>query len=209
MRVFSFSVGLLLAACSSNPISPTNPLPSTAGDLAILPVADLSVAPDDLTPPDYTGITCGTSSAPCTSGSQVCCLQQTGQSSVSAMCVAPTECPDGGASAACDGPEDCTNGSCCFSVKVGASSGSGTPNPQGAGSSCDTTCPAGLNGSLLSGGDVTTKLCHAGSDCANYQGNIPMVGMTSFNKCCATSQAPSVHFCAPSLGATAGYYTCL
>jgi len=94
------------------------------------------------------GVSCGTTS--CFSP-DVCCIEQTG-----ASCVSASVCQDAVAFA-CDGPEDCEEGGaglvCCVDIQYqGGLSG---------GATCTATCnPSGLIGGVV---------CHSDADCPSGQ----------------------------------------
>ncbi|HZS41282.1 MAG TPA: hypothetical protein VFF06_30845 [Polyangia bacterium] len=125
---------------------------------------DLAVPADLATPPDFSGINCG--SMTCSAGN-VCCAMQNG-GTATYMCA--TSCADGGIMIGCDGPDNCKTGSdnlCCATITTNG----GTPpacNLQAV-SGCTNTCTTNVPFSCNSQG--TVRLCHRGSDCASDTNN--------------------------------------
>ncbi|MDB4965282.1 MAG: hypothetical protein JWN44_971 [Myxococcales bacterium] len=180
MRQFlALSALLLVAGCGDDSMS--------GPDLSA--PADMTVGPDiAVRMPD--GVSCGTMS--CGVG-QSCCVTTNGTVATS-TCIAAGGMCTGGAVLACDGPEDCSTGSsyCCGTVKFsGGTPDGGAPVFQGGTSSCTATCDF-----TFGTGQVKTRLCHDDVDCT---------GLMTANKCCSSTQAPGLHFCALAIS---GFTTC-
>jgi hypothetical protein len=169
---------LLLGGCGDD-VTTSGPDLAAPADLA--PGADLAVrAPN--------GVACGQMT--CAVG-QTCCVTTSGTMATGATCMGQSgQCT--GATLACDGPEDCNGGGfCCGTIKfMGGMADGGAPVFQGGNSTCTGTCDF-----TLGTNQVKTRLCQADIDCA---------GLTAFgqavDKCCSSSMAPGLHFCAAPLG---------
>jgi hypothetical protein len=154
--------------------------------------ADLTAGPDlAVRMPD--GVVCGASS--CSVG-QSCCVSVTG-TTTSAMCLAPGGTCNG-AKLACDGPEDCSSGMqfCCGMITFsgGTNPDAGAPMFNGGNASCNGTCDFNFTQGPPS--QVTTRLCHADVDCTG----LSLGGQVMLDKCCSSTMAPGLHFCAAALG---------
>jgi hypothetical protein len=188
-RAVSVCSLVALAACGGggskdNDMAAEHPADMSGNNIS----PDLSGKPGaDLAGVDFAGVSCGTMS--CGAG-HVCCNQYNGTSmTLEQMCMTGSTCGDGGIAASCDGPEDCSGSTCCISVDVDNGNASGD-------AMCQATCAANVaqaNGDTM----VTTKLCHAASDCTGLSGNTP-VGPLAYSSCC---QYPGVTYkiCAPGL----------
>lgn len=154
---------------------------------------DMSM-PDLLPPPDLAipGIACGMTSCP---PSQECCLTVSNTGASSGTCI-NTGGTCSGAVLACDGPGQCTASQfCCGMITFtgGTDPDAGPPMFQGGGATCAATCDFNTNYPSTPT-NVTTRLCHIDTDCT---------GLTVFNqatKCCSSTQAPGLHFCALAIG---------
>jgi hypothetical protein len=156
---------------------------------------DMSMPLDMTLPPDMSlnGVTCG--SMTCTVG-QDCCVTVGAGNVPSSTCIASGGSCTGGATLACDGPEDCTSSPfCCGTIAFtgGLDPDAGAPMFNGGNSSCNATCAFNLNQGPPE--QITTRLCHFDADCAGLTG----FG-TSLNKCCSSTMAPGLHFCALAIG---------
>src|SRR5262249_20652253 len=125
------------------------------------------------------------------------------------MCMNGTTCPMGSVTASCDGPEDCSTGkpNCCVTLNLLGSITGGDDAGLGVGGGsamCTVACDPGLDAN----NNVTSQLCHAESDCANYMGNLPGFGPQAFGKCC-TRAGIAQHFCAPATVMTFLQLKCL
>jgi hypothetical protein len=162
--------------------------------------ADLTVGPDiAVRMPD--GVACGT--ATCPTG-QSCCVMASGTSTTGATCIAAGGNCTGGAVLACDGPEDCSSSMqfCCGTIKLTGSltgdADAGAPMFNGGNASCAATCDASFTpGSGSTPTTVKTRLCKIDDDCTG----LSIGGVVGLNKCCSSTQAPGLHFCAAALGA--------
>lgn len=198
MRAMRNYLGILLLAIGAAACGDS----STAADMS-MPHLDMTVGPDmAMRMPD--GVKCGTTET-CKVG-QECCISFANNMATGASCIA-TGGSCSGAALACDGPEDCTTPSdtCCAQIDIGGGGDAGVMFA-GGNSSCGACMPA------FTGGTLTTRLCHATADCANFSINL---GITvALDKCCSTSATANTQFCAPdpsvlaALGQTANY-TCL
>jgi hypothetical protein len=156
-------------------------------------------APDmsmpDLAPPSdmsLNGVACG--SATCAVG-QECCVTVSGTGTTSSTCIASGGNCSGGAVLACDGAEDCAASQfCCGQITFtgGIDPDAGAPMFNGGNSSCAGTCD--FNFSQGPPSVVTTRLCHVDDDCAG------LTVFTQASKCCSSTQAPGLHFCAIGIG---------
>lgn len=168
MRHFNLAlIAFALAACGDNAV---NNMQDAAADQSAIndlttPV-DHSIPPDLAPNPDFSGLSCGAMT--CT-GSDVCCVQQTGQTAQYAC--APS-CADGGIAIGCQGPDNCMSGSsniCCATVQTEAAN-----NPPincgiaGGDANCASAC--NISEPLQCGMPWTVVLCHRKSDCANFAG---------------------------------------
>jgi hypothetical protein len=152
----------------------------------------------DLAPPldmSLNGVGCG--SMTCPVGQDCCVTVNSGTGTTMSSCVASANACSGGAVLACDGPEDCTQSQfCCAMITFtgGTDPDAGAPMFQGGNSSCNGTCDFSTNYPSTPT-HVTTRLCHFDADCA---------GLTAFgqavDKCCSSTMAPGLHFCALALG---------
>jgi hypothetical protein len=187
------AAGLALAACGNDGLGSGGDAGTDLSAQADLAGADLShkgTVGVDLAGRDFAGVSCGTMSC---GGGEICCVNP-GGGMLSASCVAPSACGDGGLPAACDGPEDCTGGtSCCANIVLGSG---GAMSVQGM-ASCTATCPGSAAGGA-GGGMITSKLCHNAADCVGYTGTAPVIGNTNFDSCCGNAAFP-IRFCAPAL----------
>lgn len=156
--------------------------------------ADMSMP--DLQPPSdmsLNGVVCG--SMTCALGME-CCVTVSGTGTTSSTCIATGGNCMGGAVLACDGAEDCPASQfCCATITFtgGTNPDAGSPVFQGGDSSCTASCDFSTNLGQ-SPTKVTTRLCHVDDDCA---------GVTVLNqpgKCCSSTQAPGLHFCAIAFG---------
>jgi hypothetical protein len=185
----------------------------TGMDMSMDMAMDLNMS--DLTvPPDFAGVSCGTST--CDTATQECCGMFNG-TALSETCVSKGSCT--GAAITCDGPEDCpgqtssTNSGCCVSLSgMMGDPDAGTMTMGSGSSSCTNSCVglASYDGSNLS---ITTKLCHAKTDCTGYMGTLMIFGTpnsTKFDSCCQSTQTGSYRFCFSSATAamSGGAVTC-
>ncbi len=159
---------------------------------------DMSVVVTDLAPgPDIAmrtpnGVACGNMT--CAVGKE-CCVTVANNMPSGATCIDAGGSCQGGSVLACDGPEDCTSQSalyCCANIMFtqGGNADAG-PTYNGGSSLCIGTCAIGL-----ASGALTSRLCHADADCAGL--TIPVLNTPS--KCCSSTMAPGIHFCAANLG---------
>lgn len=149
-------------------------------DLAV--GADLAVRTPD-------GVACG--GMTCSVG-QSCCVMASGQMTTSTTCIGAGGNCNGGAVLACDGPEDCGSGMqyCCGTIQFsGGTPDGGAVMFGGGNSSCTGSCDF-----TFQQGSVKTRLCHADVDCTG----LSAFGM-NLDKCCSSTQAPGLHFCAAAL----------
>jgi hypothetical protein len=179
-QTFALCALLLVAGCGDDT---TNAGPDmTMPDL--MPGPDMAVRVPD-------GVSCG--SMTCAVG-QSCCVTVSGTTPTSTCITAGGNC--GGATLACDGPEDCSSSMqyCCGMITFsgGGNPDAGSPMFNGGNSSCSGTCD--FNFTQGPPNKVTTRLCHADVDCT---------GLTGFgqnlDKCCSSTQAPGLHFCAAAI----------
>jgi hypothetical protein len=190
----------LVAACGSNALSTGGADLSIAPDLAMAPdLALSSVGPIDLAS-HSNKIFCG---AQICDLPMVCCYTQApgGGLNVTAACVNPGSCGDGGLQGSCDGPADCTGSkpSCCLDFSLGG----GSQFSGGAQCTADCAAKADQTGGATT---LTTKLCYSNADCAGYSGSVK--GLTlPFDNCCSRNGIP-VHFCAPPASLAKNAYTC-
>lgn len=182
MRQTITLVALLACAGCGDDNKKVGPDMSMALDLA--PGADMAMRVPD-------GVACGAMTCPV---GQNCCVAASGTAATGAMCIAAGGTCSG-AVLACDGPEDCSNGSspfCCGTINfTGGTPDGGAPMFNGGNASCTGSCDFTFGGS-----SVKTRLCHADMDCT---------GLTAFgmalDKCCSSTMAVGLHFCAAPLAA--------
>src|SRR4051812_2823199 len=164
---------------------------------------DMSM-PDLLAGPDLAvrtpdGVACG--GMTCSVG-QSCCVMASGTTTTSSTCITTGGDCSGGAVLACDGPEDCGSGMqyCCGTIAFtgGIDPDGGAAMFQGGNSSCNASCDAALNpGSGSTPTTVKTRLCKINDDCTGLS---ILGGSVKLDKCCTSTQAPGLHFCAAALG---------
>jgi hypothetical protein len=140
------------------------------------------------------GVVCG--SATCAVG-QSCCVTVSGMTTTAACLPAGGNCA--GAALACDGPEDCSSAMqyCCGMITFtgGTNPDAGAPMFQGGNASCAGTCDFNFVQGPPS--QVTTRMCSIDDDCTGLSA---FGGSVMLNKCCSSTQAPGLHFCAAALG---------
>jgi len=172
-----------LGACDSGPSGPD--FSGVVGeDLSHTDVANVDLAITNL----YCMQTC---QAP-----QACCITPPDIFGQGGGAVCADSCPDGGFFTQCTGPSDCTTQTpnCCVTINLSGDMDASIMS-SGGGAMCTADCPAGLsNGNTL----FNTKLCHTGSDCANYSGNFGSGMAVPLDGCCTSPRAPGIRFCAPS-----------
>ncbi len=181
---------VLVAGCGDdNNAGPDMSMP----DLS--PAADLAVRTPD-------GVVCG--GMTCSVG-QSCCVMASGTMTTSTSCIASGGNCTGGAVLACDGPEDCAGAQfCCGTIAFtgGLDPDAGAPMFNGGNSTCQAACDANLTpGSGATPTTVKTRLCKVDSDCTGLS---IAGGTVSLDKCCSSTQAPGLHFCAATFGGLAG-----
>jgi hypothetical protein len=154
-------VAAALAACSSSPLPAAPDLAAPPPDLAAPPGAhDLSSPSPPIDLAAHMGkVFCG--SAIC-DAPQVCCYTQGpgGGLSVTAACVAPGTCADGGISGSCDGPADCASSmpACCVDITL-----TGTSQIAGAAMCTPEAACKGMGSQDKASGQtmLTTQLCYS------------------------------------------------
>ena len=112
----------------------------------------------------------------------------------SATCVSSAGQCSGGSLLACDGPEDCGGGTgsgqfCCATINFTSMPDAGV-SFNGGNASCSTSCAFAFGQ-----GSVTSRLCHEDVDCTGLTGPLN----TALNKCCSSTMAPGMHFCAAAI----------
>lgn len=176
---------LLVAGCGDDT--------TTAPDMSM---PDLAPGPDlAMRTPD--GVSCGQMTCP---AGQSCCVMTSNNMVTGASCIAPNgQCS--GSTLACDGPEDCGGGTgsgqyCCGTIQFsGGGPDAGAPTFNGGSAMCTSTCNFNFGS-----GSVTTRLCHQDVDCTGLTGPLG----TMLDKCCTSTQAPGMHFCANTFGMGTG-----
>jgi hypothetical protein len=157
---------------------------------------DMSM-PDLQPPPDLAlnGVGCGTTT--CAVGQDCCVTVNSGTGTTSSTCIAAGGSCQGGAVLACDGPEDCAASQfCCGTIAFqGGGPDAGAPMFNGGNSSCTGTCD--FNYQMGTPSMITTRLCHFDMDCSGLSA---FGGAVQLNKCCSSTMAPGLHFCANTLG---------
>lgn len=177
---------LLVAGCGDDT--------TTQADMSM---PDLAPGPDmAVRVPD--GVVCGNMT--CGVG-QSCCITQSNNMATGATCVASAGACSSGTVLSCDGAEDCAGAGaagayCCGTVHFSAGTpDGGAPVFQGGSASCAGSCSFNLGQ-----GSLTTRLCHQDVDCMGLTGPLGI----ALDKCCSSSQAPGLHFCATNLGGLGG-----
>ena len=165
MRVALLSTLLLLSACDDD------------DQQIVIDMAVVDSAIPDLT---WAMVNCG--GGPCVGNQPLCCINRVGESA-QGMCVALTDCDDGGTKALCDGPDDCGGGVmvCCAHVVTEMRGDKYVPLSGSVG--CSATCEGKVE---LSTGkqNLTTRLCRTPADCAGFMGSILGGDPTPFDGCC-------------------------
>jgi hypothetical protein len=172
---------LLVGGCGDD--SNNGGVDMTMPDLAI--GADMAVRVPN-------GVSCGAMS--CSVG-QSCCVTVSGTTTSSSCIAAGGTC--GGATLKCDGPEDCSAMQfCCGMITFDPGNpDGGMPMFNGGNSSCTATCDFNYTPGTPS--NITTRLCSIDDDCTGLSAG---GGAVMLNKCCSSTQAPGLHFCAAALG---------
>ncbi len=192
MRNLVASCALLLVAVGGCGSDQGNGGPDMSMPLDLAPGPDMAVRMPD-------GVTCGKMTCPV---GQSCCVMASGTMTTGSSCIAAGgQCS--GAVLACDGPEDCSGMQlCCGTIQLtGGNPDGGTPMFNGGNAMCAATCDAqimlGANGTPTG---ATTRLCQADIDCTGLS---TLGGTLMLNKCCSSTMAPGLHFCAaPFAGIT-------